>query len=60
MVSSQQKVMIIIAHCESKLVKLTLLCEVGQPIRSVGSVLNGWQKNIVTVKFTVHALQVSW
>ena len=29
--SSRQKAMIIIAHCESKLVKLTPLCGVGQP-----------------------------
>ena len=49
MVSSRQKAMIIItAHSESKLIKLTLLCDVDSLIKSVGSELTGWQKNIVT------------
>ena len=51
MVSSRQTAMIIIAHCESKLVKLTLLCDVGQPYY-VRSVLIGWQKNVITAVHT--------
>ena len=48
MASSRQKAMIKVAHCESKLVKLTLRCDVEQPNLNVWSVLIGWQRNIVT------------
>ena len=48
MVSSRQKKLINIGHCESKLVKLTLHCDIGQPIAILVCPDCGWQKNFVS------------